>query len=157
MKTFSDRGRNGVRLTPRQTTIGSIAARPFPTPLPRARTTAFQRQTWEVVAQVVEYRLVGNELRLILFDHGDYMNAVIPAPACLSAATRGRIAIVQAWQRFGERCGRVTRSWQSQGAVVFIRGVGFWSSRFITRRGAAANGAELHPVTGFRAVAGCGG
>ena len=156
LKTFSDAGRRRVRMTPRQTTIGALAARRFPRPLPRTRRTAFQRQTWEVVAQITEYRLDGNELRLILFDHGSYMNAVVPAPSCLSKETRARAAITAVWNMFASACGRLQRSWQSQGAVVYIRGVGFWSSRFKSRRGAAASGAELHPVTGLRAVAGCG-
>jgi hypothetical protein len=156
LKTFSDRDRNAVKRTPRQTTIGAIVRRPFPHPLPRRRATSFQRQEWEVVAQVTEYRLVGNELRLILYDHDTYMNAVLPAPSCLPRRTRARGAIASAWASFGGDCGRLTRAWQPNGAVLFIRGVGFWSSRFKMRRGAAPNGAELHPVTGFRAVAGCG-
>jgi hypothetical protein len=156
LKTFTDRGRQRVHLTPRQTTIGALAARRFPHPLPRSRRTTFQRQTWEVVAQITEYRLDGNELRLVLFDHGAYMNAVIPAPWCLSSTTRARPTIQSVWEAFSTRCGRAQRTWQSQGAVVYIRGVGFWSSRFKGRRGAAPNGAELHPVTGFRTVAGCG-
>src|SRR5947208_2901401 len=41
------------------------------------------------------------------------------------------------------------------GAIVYVRGVGFWSQRR-SLRGAARNGAELHPVTGLRIVAGCG-
>ena len=156
MKTLSDRQRNAVRLTPQPTTIAAIAARPFPRPLPRSRRTKFQRQTWEVVAQVTEYRLDGNELRLVLFDHGAYINAVVPIPACLPRETRARDVLVQVWSKFFTSCGRPLRSWQPQGAVVYIRGVGFWSSRFKMRRGAARNGAELHPVTGIRAVVGCG-
>ncbi len=156
MKTFSDRQKYLVRMDPLQTTIEDISARPFPTPLPRSRSTKFQRQTYTVVAQITEYRLVGNELRLILFDHGSYMNAVIPVPACLSRATRARNQLVETWETFVSACGRPMQSWQPQGAVVYVSGVGFWSSRFKPRRGAARNGAELHPVTGFRAVAGCG-
>ena len=156
MKTFSDRQRNLVRLTPEPATIGSIASRPYPRPLPRSRRTRFQRQTWEVVAQITEYRVDGNELRLVLFDHGAYMNAVLPSPACLSKATRQRAAITAVWPTFFPGCGRPLRSWEPQGAVAFVSGVGFWSSRFKHRRHAAPNGAELHPVTGLRVVAGCG-
>jgi hypothetical protein len=156
LKTFSDRQRGLVRLTPRQTTIKALGTRSFPDPLPRSRRTSFQRQTWEVVAQITEYRLDGNELRLVLFDDGAYINAVIPAPSCLPRATRARAAITSVWTRFSTGCGHPQRSWQSQGAVVYVSGVGFWSSRFRDRRGAAGNGAELHPVTGLRTVAGCG-
>jgi hypothetical protein len=156
MKTFSDRQRNLVRLGAESTTIGAITARPYPRPLPRSRRTNFQRQTWEVVAQVTEYRLAGNELRLVLFDHGSYMNAVVPVPECLPRQARLRNALADVWSRFSGSCGRPQRTWQPQGAVVYIRGVGFWSSRFKARRGAARNGAELHPVTAIRPVAGCG-
>ena len=156
LKTFSDRERGLVRLTPRQTTIRTLAARTPPDPLPRSRRTSFQRQTWEVVAQITDYRLDGNELRLVLYDHDAYMNAVIPAPSCLSRTTRARAAIASVWTRFSTGCGHPQRSWQSQGAVVYVSGIGFWSSRFRERRRAAANGAELHPVTGLRPVAGCG-
>ena len=54
---------------------------------------------------------------------------------------------------YGFRVG-ITRDWQSLGAIVYVRGVGFWSQRK-GLRGAAPNGAELHPVTGLRIVAGC--
>jgi hypothetical protein len=156
LKTFSDLGRRRVSTKPRVTTIKSIDERRFPYPLPRSRQTSFQRQTWDVYAQITEYRLDGNELRLVLFDDGSYMNAVIPAPACLSRKTRSRDAIAAVWSQFYATCGHAQRTWQSHGAVVRISGVGFWSSRFKGRRGAAPNGAELHPVTGFRTIAGCG-
>jgi hypothetical protein len=156
MKTFSDGRRGVVRTSPQSTTIGAIAEREPPHPLPRSRSTEFQRHVYEVVAQITEYRIDGNELRLVLFDHGSYMNAVVPAPACLGKRTRSRAAIADVWTTFFETCGRPLRSWQPQGAVAYVDGVGFWSSRFKNRRGAAANAAELHPVTGLRSVAGCG-
>jgi hypothetical protein len=156
MKTFSDPGKGRVSLLPRQTTIAALASRPYPRPLPRRRKTSFQRQTWQVVAQITEYRLDGNELRIVLFDHGVYMNAVMPAPACLSSSTRARGVLSAMFQGFANNCGHPQRTWQPQGAVVYISGVGFWSSRFKERRGRAANGAELHPVTGLRPVVGCG-
>jgi hypothetical protein len=156
MKTFSDRENRLVRLTPQRTTIGAVGERQPPHPLPRSRSTTFQRRVYEVVAQITEYRIDGNELRLILFDHGAYMNAVVPAPGCLTKRTRARDRLVGVWSMFFGSCGRPLRSWQPQGAVLFVDGVGFWSSRVKNRRGAAPNGAELHPVTGLRAVAGCG-
>ena len=156
LKTFSDRQSRVVRMSPERTTIGAIGERQPPHALPRSRRTKFQRQVYEVVAQITEYRIDGNELRLILYDHNAYMNAVVPAPACLSKGTRARGALAAVWAAFFGSCGRPLRSWQPQGAVMFVAGVGFWSSRFTNRRGAAPNGAELHPVTGLRTVAGCG-
>jgi hypothetical protein len=154
LKTLSDPGRTSVRLASATTTIAAIGGRPFPRPVPRKRRTAFQRQTWEVVAQLTAYRLEAGGVRLILFDANSYMNAVIPLPTCLSNRTRARDQIGAAWSQFSLDCARPKTDWQSLGAIVYIRGVGFWSQRR-GLRGAAPNGAELHPVTGLRIVVGC--
>jgi hypothetical protein len=153
LKTLSDPERQSVRLTSKTTTIGAIRERPYPRPVPRRRRTAFQRQEWQVVAQVTAFRLETGGLRLVLYDAGVYVNAVIPMPSCVRES-RARAEMTTAWRRFATECGQPTREWQSFGAVVYVQGVGFWSQRK-PRRGAAPNGAELHPVTGFRIVAGC--
>jgi hypothetical protein len=155
LKTLSDPGRTTVALAPKTTTIGAIAGKPFPHPVPRKRRTAFQKQNWEVVAQITAFRLEDAGLRLVLYDHGAYVNAVIPVPSCLTQRSRARSAMRDAWGKFGSSCTRPTRDWQSLGAIAYVRGVGFWSARK-GERGAAPNGAELYPVTGFRIVAGCG-
>ena len=155
MKTMSDIQRRSVRLVPSSTTIGAISRRPYPRPTPRRRRTNYQRQDWQVVAQVTNYRMDSGGIRLILFDAGLYVNAVIPAPSCLTARSRGRAAIAAAWKNFVLNCGTPRPDWQPLGAVMYISGVGFWSQKGKPRRGAARNGAELHPVTGFRVVAGC--
>jgi hypothetical protein len=154
LKTLSDPGRTSVRLTPKTTTLAAIRGRPYPRPVPRKRRTGFQRQNWEVVAQVTSFRLDDGGLRLILYDADAYVQAVIPTPDCLVRSSRAREEIAAAWKRFVSECGQPTRDWQPSGAVIYVRGVGFWSQRR-ARRGAAPNGAELHPVTGFRVVAGC--
>jgi len=154
MKTLSDVQRRLVDLTPKTTTVAAVSSRPYPRPVPRHRRTAFQHQGWEVVAQITRYRLEPGGVRLEVFDGGSYLNAVIPLPTCLSRATRARDDIKSAWNLFSVKCTRPGRDWQSLGAVVYVRGVGFWSQRR-GLRGAARNGAELHPVTGLRFVAGC--
>jgi hypothetical protein len=154
LKTFSDPGRKSVALAPKTTTIGAIVAKPYPRPVPKKRRTAFQRQNWEVIGQVTAFRLEDAGLRLILYDDPAYVNAVIPVPSCLSRVSRARTAINDAWNTFVTRCTKPTRDWQPLGAVVAVRGVGLWSERH-GERGAAPNGAELYPVTGFRVVAGC--
>jgi hypothetical protein len=155
MKTLSDVGRRSVRLLPRDTTIGAILQRGRPRPTPRHRRTPYQRQTWAVPAQITRYWREGNELRLQLWDHGSYMNAVVPSPSCLTRATRARGAITATWSMFMNHCGHATANSQPLGAVVTVIGVGFWSQRR-ARHGEAPNGAELHPVMGLRPVAGCG-
>jgi hypothetical protein len=155
LMTLSDPGRASVRLTPSSTTIAAIAKRASPGRAPRTRRTAFQRQAWEVVAQVTNFRLEKGGVRLVLYDHNSYMNAVIPTPACLSTQTRARAQISGVWKQFGSDCARARTDWQSLGAIVYVQGVGFWSPRQQGLRGAASNGAELHPVTGLRIVSGC--
>jgi hypothetical protein len=155
LKTLSDPARKVVRLSPRQTTLGAIAMRHAPAPTPTRRTTPFQKQTWEVVAQIVNYRIEDGELRMILFDDGAYINAAVPTPPCLPAVARTRSQIASTYRAFTTQCAHPTSEWQPLGAVAYIRGVGFWSQRR-TAHGTAPNGAELHPVTGFRIVAGCG-
>jgi hypothetical protein len=155
LKTLSDAGRTSVRLTPASTTIAAITGRPFPRPLPTQRRTAFQRQTWEVVAQLTAFRLETGGVRLVLVDSNSFMNAVIPTPSCLSNQTRARAQIAQVWKQFAGECARAKTDWQPLGAIVHVQGVGFWSQRQQGLRGAAPNGAELHPVTGLRIVVGC--
>ena len=155
LKTLSDPQRAKVNLVPQQTTIASIRERKGPGKPPTRRTTAFQRQTWEVPAQISSFKLdATGALRLVLFDHGAYMNAVIPAPSCLSARSRDRAEVIATWQAFAAKCGKGTSTWQSLGAIFFVRGIGFWSQKR-QLRGAAPNGAELHPVTGLRVVVSC--
>jgi hypothetical protein len=155
MKTLSDRLRGRVQLAPQTTTIGAIRDRSEPGRPPRRRTTQFQLHAWEVPAQVTSFKLDSTgAVRLVLYDDEAYVNAVIPSPACLSVGTRHRSEIVAAWREFITKCGKATRDWQSLGAILFVRGVGFWSQKR-PLRGAAPNGAELYPVTGIRVVAGC--
>jgi hypothetical protein len=153
LKTLSDPGRKTVQLEPTDTTIAAIGKRPFPRPVPKLRRTPFQRHVWRVVAQVTKYRVETDGIRLELFDDESYLNAVIPTPDCLSNVSRARKDIASTFNLFAAECG-TAREWQSLGAVVYVQGVGFWSQRG-SLRGAARNGAELHPVTGLRIVSGC--
>jgi hypothetical protein len=155
LKTFSDTQRRKVDLTPQVTTIAGIRERRGPARPPRRRSTPFQFQAWEVPAQVTSFRLdPTGSVRLVLYDDESYINAVIPSPNCLPPRTRDRAEIVAAWHFFVDQCGKATTSWQSLGAIFFVQGIGFWGPR-ASARGGAPNGAQLHPVTGLRIVAGC--
>jgi hypothetical protein len=123
---------------------------------PKTRITYWQRQVWAIKVQIVEYHLERGEIRMVLFWDNKYMNAVLPTPPCLLRKTRQRANIVKTWSFFTRRCGTPTGIWQPLGAVVVIKGVGFWESKTIRHRGEAINGAELHPVTGISVIAGCG-
>lgn len=155
LKTFSDLQRRKVDVAPQTTTIRAIRERRGPGRPPKRRSTAYQMHTWEVPAQITSFRLdPTGSVRLVLYDDNSYINAVIPSPNCLSARTRERLDITAAWHFFVDKCGKATTSWQSLGAIFFVRGLGFWGSR-AALRGGAPNGAELHPVTGLRVVVGC--
>jgi hypothetical protein len=153
LKTLSDPGRNTVELGATDTTIAAIGKRPYPRPVPKLRRTPFQRHAWQVPAQITKYRVETDGIRLELYDHGSYLHAVIPIPDCLSSVTRARKDIATTFNLFASECG-TAKDWQSLGAIVYIRGIGYWSQRR-SLKGAARNGAELHPVTGLRIVAGC--
>jgi hypothetical protein len=152
--TLSDQDRSKVVLTPRSTTIGAIVARGTPQPLPRRRTTPFQKQTWQVVAEIAEYHLTGNIVHLTLSDDRVYLDAAIPAPSCLSSKSRARNSIVGTWTKITNDCRlHPTDKSQPLGWVAYVSGVGAWSAS--RGHGFAPNGATLSPVTGLRIVAGC--
>ena len=65
-----------------------------------------------------------------------------------------RRAILATRAQFVARCGDPKPGWQDLGAVGYVTGVGFWSSRHLTSQ-AAQNGAELQPVTSLRLIVGC--
>jgi hypothetical protein len=155
LKTLSDRDRKLVRLRPRQTTIAALDGPAAPRPTPLRRRTQFQRQAWKVVAQITQFRLLPDgSIELILYDHNSYVRAGMPPPKCLSSNSRARRAVLATRARFVSTCGNPKPEAQDLGAVGYVSGIGFWSGRRLTSQ-AAANGAELQPVTGLNLIAGC--
>ena len=155
LKTLSDSDRRLVRLKPRQTTIAALNQPAAPHPTPVRRRTAFQRHAWRVVAQITQFRLLPDgSIELALYDDSSYVRAGFPSPKCLSSNSRARRAVLAARARFVARCGEPKPAWQDLGAVGYVSGVGFWSGRKLTSQ-AAANGAELQPVTGLSLIVGC--
>jgi hypothetical protein len=144
-----------VRLRPRSTTIAALGQPAAPRPVPIRRRTTFQRQSWQVVAQVVKFRLdPDGTVELALFDGGAYVRVGMPPPECLSDASRARRTVAAVRARFIASCGQPHADWQSLGAVGYVSGVGFWSGHRLPAE-SAANGAELQPVTSLRLIAGC--
>ena len=120
--------------------------------------TRSQLPTTSVNTTGVPARIASNgEVVLILFsiNTGQYMNAYMPNPSCLSNRTRKRRDILAARQGVVGHCAAVTPAWQLLGATVEIEGVGFWNPATNTR-GALRNGAELRPATNLSIDAGCG-
>ena len=94
------------------------------------------------------------EVQLILFDHGNYMLAGIPTRTCKGSRPSATQLIAAVRRHFLSGCGRPDSSQKPLGAVAYVSGVGFWGPR--SEGGAAGTGAQLNPVTGLLAVAGCG-
>jgi hypothetical protein len=158
LMTLSDADRARVDLHGADTTIPAIAALHAPARITPYRATQFQKQVWRLHAVVDRYRIASNgEIVLILFDidSGKFMDAYLPAKACLGSDTRDRTGILSARAELTSRCPTVTWQWQLVGITVEIGGVGFWNP-VKTTRGALANGAELRPVTNLKVVTGCG-
>jgi hypothetical protein len=155
LKTLSDSERKLIRLRPRQTTIAALNQPAAPRPTPVRRRTPFQRRAWRVVAQITQFRLLPDgSIELALYDDSSYIRAGFPSPKCLSSSSRARRAVLAARARFVARCGDPKPGWQDLGAVGYVSGVGFWSGRRLTSQ-AAANGAELQPVTNLHLIVGC--
>ena len=155
LRTLSDATRHRVNFTPKDTTVATIGGLAAPHPTPTLRTTPFERQVWQVAAQITSFKLDANgTIRLVLFDHGAYMNAELPSLRCLSSESLARNAIIATRRWFVTHCGRPKPSSESLGAVVKISGVGFWAPG--ASRSVAPNGAELAPVVGIHPLAGCG-
>src|SRR5439155_27005817 len=119
LKTLSDPASKEIRLTPKTTTIEAIRDRSAPQSIPTKRTTRFQRQAWEVMAQVVEFRREASGFRLVLYDNGAYLNAAIRAPSCLPHSARARRSLGAAWTKFGADCGHPSNDSPPLGAVAF--------------------------------------
>ena len=158
LMTLSDAQRMRVDLHGIPTTIPQIALRHAPSAITPNRTTQFQKHVWRLRAVIDRYRIASNgEIVLILFDidSGMFMDAYLPAGACLGADARDRTGMLAARNELTSRCPTVTWQWQLLGITVEIGGVGFWNP-VRTTRGALASGAELRPVTNLKVVTGCG-
>jgi hypothetical protein len=156
--TLSDPDNTLVDLHGADTTIPAIAALRAPAHITPYRTTQFQKHVWRLRAVIDRYRIASNgEIVLILFDidSGKFMDAYLPAKACLGARARDRSGILSARTELTSRCPTVTWQWQLVGITVEVGGVGFWNP-VKTTRGALPNGAELRPVTNLQVVTGCG-
>ncbi len=155
--TLSDQDRGMVVLRPVDTSISELSTLDPPRD-PGHRTTQFQKHAWRLEVVVDRYRIGSDgEIALVLYSipTGQYMNAYLANPDCLSARTRDRKAIAAARAEFTGHCPRVSASWQLLGASVKITGVGYWNPLHTTK-GALPSGAELRPVTDLQIIAGCG-
>jgi hypothetical protein len=156
LRTLSDPQRKLVDLHPKDTTITAINALARPHRTPSRRSTGFTRRVWRVIGQITEFELEDDDsIQLVLFDHGSYLIAEMPAAQCIPKTARDRKAIVAARKKFTTRCGRPTRKRQPLGAVVVLSGVGFFGIPH-AQKPRATNFAELSPVTGINFIVGCG-
>ena len=156
--TLADNGKS-VNWNPSVTTVGDIAKLAAPTRVTAARTTSFQKRVWKLENVVIDrYRLASNgELVLRLYDvpSAKYMNAYVPAPACMTAKANLRKAMIDARNGLVKNCPAPTNAWQMLGARAVLYGVGFWNP-VKTTPGALPSGAELRPLVGLTITQGCG-
>jgi len=155
--TMSDADVASVQLPSVSTTIAEIAKLKRPARIGLSRATAFQKHVWRLQVVVDRYRIASNgEIAFVLYsiETGQYMNAYLANPHCLTKRTRDRTGLIAARRSFTTHCPPATASWQLLGASVDLAGVGYWNPSTVTR-GALPNGAELRPLTNFRIVSGC--
>lgn len=156
MKVWADKDRNKVNTQGKSVDLKFVYRLKSPARQPAKRVTRWQKEVWEIKGQMVEYKLDHAAIRIVLYWDAKYMNVVIPSPVCLKSRTRLRASIIRAWNFFITHCGTPSAVYKPLGAVVYVRGVGFWANKNLHRRGQAPNGAELHPITRIDVVAGCG-
>ena len=148
---LSDSARNRVNMNAVQTTLDALAAK---SRAASAGRDAFERQAYNVTAQLVKYRSDAAGLHFVLFQGASYMQAFLPSPSCLPSYARARSTMVATRKWFLKNCGQASSGWKNLGAVVRFTGVGYWGPANVP--GSAPNGAELGPVFGMNPVAGCG-
>lgn len=156
MKVWADKQRFRVNAQGKSVDLNFVYRLRPPATQPRTRKTKWQKNIWEIKGQIVEYKLDHGEIRIVLYWDTRYMNVVLPYPQCLMKKTRMKSSMINTWNFFVSRCGTPRFVFQPLGAVVYVRGVGFWANKNLHRRGIAPNGAELHPITRIDVVAGCG-
>ena len=155
---FSDVDKNKVNTTALGTTVAEISQLAPPATIGKRRTTQFQRQIWHLDVVIDRYRIGSDgEIALVLYSipTGQYMNAYLANPNCLTPGSRMRAQIIAARKALTTPCPRVTPNWQLLGISVELEGVGFWNPVRITK-GALPNGAELRPLTNLKIASGCG-
>jgi hypothetical protein len=158
LMTLSDTGKTAVHWTPAATTISDIAKLSAPAKITTARSSAFQKQVWQLTAVIQSYRQASNgELVFQLFDVPSslYMNAYMPSASCLPTKARGRAQMLAARNAFLKQCPAPSAHWQPLGATAEVTGVGFWNP-VKTTAGASKNGAELRPLLSVNITQGCG-
>lgn len=107
-----------------------------------------ERRTWQVTARLVRFRIADDgDIHMTLAGKaGRTMIAEIPDPDCVPAQSLWKAAIASARAAFLARYPFTSTTWQSSGAWVRVRGLGFFD-RIHKVSGQAPDGIELHPVT----------
>ncbi len=144
VKTFRDRDRSSVRMTPVDTTIAALARAPRP---PRA---AFRGRFRIAPEERTVYRIRGILKRIRLENDGD-MHMVIGDPGHPSRTLIAEIpspvfSIGSGLEDRFRRERAELRRHKPAGELVEVTGIGFFDYRPHTASGGAGNGFELHPV-----------
>lgn len=146
VKTFRDRDRATVELTPVDTTVADLAK------LPRPDSRVFRGSRRVAPEERTVYRVRGllqnahyesdGDLHMTIADPRDpsvTMIVEIPNPAFSLGSGLGGT--------FREERREVERHRPARGQPIEVTGIGFFDYRSHMRSGGAENGIELHPVT----------
>jgi hypothetical protein len=139
VKTLQDRP---ILIPAQTTTIAYLTSRPAPASLPVTR-LPFERHIFTVTARVVLIRHESDDdFHVVLSDGRHTMITESPAPTCDSRAFPVRQAQMAAARRTLRLCARAR-----------VTGVAFFDFEH-GQTGVAPNAIELHPILGFRCLAG---
>lgn len=160
VKTLADPAAAHLPSTAVTTTIAALAQlrAPGDPSFFRSRRPPLETTLYHLRARLQGYVLEedGDYHLLLLDPHtGQHMIGEIPAPYCAPTAQAAAFANARATvERIGHHVARFRRIWwlDYRGAtppLVDVWGYGFWDDEH-GQRGAASNGAELHPVLRLR-------
>lgn len=144
VKTFRDRDRSSVRMTPVETTIAALARSPRP---PRS---AFRGRFRIAPEERTVYRIRGIVKRSRRESDGDIhmviADAERPSRTMIAEIPSPVFSIGSGLEDRFRRARAELRRHKPAGEFVEVTGIGFFDYRPHTASGGAGNGLELHPV-----------
>jgi hypothetical protein len=150
VKTLSDPAALEVDLTPRPTTVGTLAALRPPGNI-GTRMPGAEMRTWRIQVRLLWQKLEGDsDVHLVVADRrtGQTMIVELPAAGCVGAAAATAARMAAARAAFVRYCGAPSTSFTRLNGTATIDGVAFFD--FLHgQRGRAGNAVELHPALAF--------
>jgi len=151
VKTGADADRNKVSTAVVGANVTYLGSRPMPARYPtNNRIAPYELHTYQVTGYITQYKLeADSDIHLVLKDAANHsMIAEIPAPGCVSTASRWRTAIASTRNAWTTHY-RTTTTWHYIHRSVTVRGLAFFDVPH-GQTGKAPNAIELHPVIYLR-------